>query len=155
MWGMPKSAHPLYLENHVKFVYGKKSCLCVRQTTVQKLMCLNWLKFVPREIFKFCQNWYIFASAGPSTFLHWTLKEVRLSKNWGDINQLQTKLPLINIVTIATPRDMWHHSSFMQTGMAALKFRFATFHHFLSWQKDGGYVLLVQVEFSCKGIWKI
>ena len=53
------------------------------------------IQICAQGIVKFCQNWKIFASAGQSTFLQWTLKEVCLIKNWDDINQLQTKLPLI------------------------------------------------------------
>ena len=38
--------------------------------------------------------------------------------------------------------------------MTALKFRFVTFYHSLSLQKNGRYAVLVQVELLCKEIWK-
>ena len=74
---------------------GRKVVFVLSICGLFKDKCAKFTQICVQRIFKFYQK--IFASAGQSTFLQWTLKEVCLSKNWGGINQLQTKLPLISL----------------------------------------------------------
>ena len=88
-----RQSHSVFCESCKICLWEETLSLCEAFVVCSKINVLNWLKFVPRELQVLSLLKDFFAFAGQSTFLQWTLKEVCLSKNWGDISQLQAKLP--------------------------------------------------------------
>ena len=129
---------------------GRKVVFVLGICGLFKINVLNWLKPVRWEFLSFVKTDRFCLCWSPSRKSASAVTEVT------SISYRQSFRKYHSLVTIPTPRDRWYHWFFMQTRMAALNlYRLVTFYHSLSWQKDGKYVLLVQVELLCKGIWKI
>ena len=125
-----RQGHSVSCESCRTCLWEEKLSLCQAFLICSKINLLNWLKFVPREFVSLVKT---------ERFLDCWSEHFSLMNPQGSL--LGRKL-------------RWHQWYFMQTRMAALNFR-CHILPFLVLKKDGRYVLLVQAELLCKGIWKI